>query len=192
MKSPQKLKRLVKTFLSCWPINSPLMYAIAQRISDRYNGDNDDDMLTNGELSFLHETLSHAKIVFDIGANVGDWTRFALQHNPTAEYHCFEPNRNAFKKLSDQSFPANVYLNNSGMGASEGHLPFYIYGEGSVLNSLYDRQSSGLQPKRIEEIPIQTLDTYCLATGIEQIDIVKIDVEGHELSVFSKIFLRSS
>jgi len=35
-----------------------------------------------------------------------------------------------------------------------------------------------------EEVSITTIDDYCAEKSIEHIDLLKVDVEGHEMSVF--------
>lgn len=39
-------------------------------------------------------------------------------------------------------------------------------------------------PKREEQVQIDTIDNYCYENQIQQIDLLKVDVEGHELEVF--------
>jgi hypothetical protein len=74
------------------------------------------------------------------------------------------------------------------LGSREEERKLYIFKEGATINSLYKRrglESVGLETQRQEEnIRLETLDGYCRKTGIEKIDYLKIDVEGHELEVF--------
>src|SRR5213075_1528085 len=39
-------------------------------------------------------------------------------------------------------------------------------------------------PSRLQPVHVDTLDAYCQRHQIERIDYLKIDTEGHELSVF--------
>lgn len=66
--------------------------------------------------------------------------------------------------------------------------PLYIFEEGAGINSLYRRHGLeggfGLKPQSIEEtVRLRTLDSYCQELGIQVVDYLKIDVEGHELEV---------
>lgn len=36
-----------------------------------------------------------------------------------------------------------------------------------------------------EKIEVQTIDSFCLANGISCVDFLKLDVEGHEMSIFA-------
>ncbi len=40
-----------------------------------------------------------------------------------------------------------------------------------------------MEMKLREEVRLSTIDEYCSSRGIEYIDLLKIDVEGHELDV---------
>jgi FkbM family methyltransferase len=39
--------------------------------------------------------------------------------------------------------------------------------------------------ERSEKVRIETIDGYCGERGIERIDLLKLDVEGHELDVLN-------
>lgn len=55
----------------------------------------------------------------------------------------------------------------------------------STLNSIYDMSSIGYkQGEHLKiNVPCTTIDIFCKEHGINQIDFLKIDVEGHELGV---------
>jgi len=92
------------------------VYRAAQHIVSRHNGDNDINMQTNGEEALLRRALPAARIVFDVGANVGDWAAAALAINPAIELHAFEPSPTTFATLAARGLPANVTLVNAGLG----------------------------------------------------------------------------
>src|SRR5256885_351109 len=103
---------LEKRLLSVVPAHNPTVYRLAKKYVDLYNGDNNSDMETNGEFSFMQRNLRKCETVFDIGANVGQWTALALRINPIASIHCFEPSRNTFQRLLANRFPTSVVCNN--------------------------------------------------------------------------------
>ncbi|MDW8071799.1 MAG: FkbM family methyltransferase, partial [Anaerolineae bacterium] len=170
------------------PAYDPTLYRLCQRYVDRYRGENNSDIRTNGELSLLQQVLPGCRVVFDVGANVGSWTALALSINPHIIVHCFEPSRATFSKLLEQGFPGNVICNNFGLGSTMEERVLYVFEEASGLNSLYKRYGLengwGLLPQESQEtVRLDTLDHYCEVKGIEAIDFLKIDVEGHELYV---------
>ncbi|MFX0138256.1 MAG: FkbM family methyltransferase [Candidatus Hodarchaeota archaeon] len=167
---------------------NPKIYNFCKGYIDKYNGDNNDNIHTNGELRFMKRNLGKCNVIFDIGAHFGHWTKLALKINRNLNIHCFEPSSYSFKKLINNNFPNNVICNNFGLSSSKGEKTLYIFENGSGLNSLYLRY--GLEKvlgrkikQREEKIKVETLENYCLERKIEKIDFVKIDVEGHELEV---------
>jgi FkbM family methyltransferase len=180
--------KLASRFLRSAPPGDGDLYRICRRYVDRYNGENNDDMLTNGELRFMRQVLGNYHTVFDVGANVGEWTALALDINPNLNIHCFEPSKATYQQLIQKNFPPNVICNNTGLGSLQEHRTLYIFENGAGINSLYQRQGLedgwGLaQPDRTESVSLDTLDHYCHEHKINNIDFLKIDVEGHELEV---------
>jgi FkbM family methyltransferase len=172
-----------------WPEN-PHVQAACLRYVNRFRGENNDAIEANGELRFMRERLPACRTVFDVGANVGDWARLALQVNPGARLYCFEPSAFTFAKLTATPFPANVSCHNIGFGSAAGELTLHVFDEGSGMNSIYPR--TGLEDgwniarqSKTETIRIDTLDAFCLAQRIEHIDFLKMDVEGHEIGVLT-------
>lgn len=156
---------------------------------DRFRGENNDDIRTNGELDVMKTLLPRAKVVLDVGANVGDWAAIALDVNPHIEVHCFEPSHETYKRLVARTFPSNVRCLEMGLSSAKREASLYIFGDGSGLNSLYQRK--GLDdgwgiatPKRREIVRLDTVDNYRKEYAIDRIDYMKVDVEGHELDVF--------
>jgi FkbM family methyltransferase len=150
---------------------------------DHFNGDNNDDMHRNGELRFIREIIPRCATVFDVGANIGDWTDLVLSIKPQLKVHCFEPCTSTFQRLQKRNFGAGVVLNHAGLGAHIGDAKMYIFEECAGTNSLYHRQGLKSEQGTTETIRVDTLDDYCERQDIGQIDLLKIDVEGHELSV---------
>jgi FkbM family methyltransferase len=56
----------------------------------------------------------------------------------------------------------------------------HVFGNGVGTNSLYERQGLKETQGKSEAIQLDTLDAYCEREKVAHIDILKIDVEGHE------------
>lgn len=69
------------------------------------------------------------------------------------------------------------------MGDHAGEAEIYIFDEGAGTNSLYRRRGFHVEQRQTETIRLDTLDGYCDRAGVERIDLLKMDVEGHELVV---------
>ncbi len=170
------------------PPQNEFLYRLCRSYVDRYRGENNSDIRTNGELRLLTEIMPESRCIFDVGANVGRWTALALDINPDVTVHCFEPSQGTFQKLLDNQFPPNVVCNNLGLGASATEMELHIFQPASGLNSLFRRQGLldgwELPPQQLTEtVRLVTLDQYCKDRNIDHIDYLKIDVEGYELEV---------
>jgi FkbM family methyltransferase len=124
-------------------------------------------------------------VVFDVGANEGDWIRAVLQRRPLAVVHAFEPQ--AALTARQPTFAGDVRLHTVAVGAEAGTLALYDYAThaGSQHASLLPgviETVHGAQT-RSTNVPVITLDTYCAENAVERIDLLKIDVEGFELNV---------
>lgn len=176
-------KEFSKRLFDLLPSESDALYRVCRKYVDRYNGDNNAEMRTNGELALMQQVLPAARVVFDVGANVGDWVREALAINAGAEYHCFEPSPATYRTLVGNPLPSNVKTNNFGLSDEETTASLLVFGDNAGTNSLYRREGIDIEQVREESIRLTTLDTYCEERGIARVDFVKLDVEGHEFSV---------
>ncbi len=155
------------------------------------------DMQSNGEAFFLRQ-LSHylaaesteKTILFDIGANVGNYTQILLdlcQDLNQVEVHLFEPTQSCFQTLLDRYGQDGRVITNR-CGVSNGNETKQLYSDrpGSGLASLYPRildlQGVTLPPS--EEVQLVRLDDYIRKKGIQHIHFMKVDIEGHELAAF--------
>lgn len=130
-------------------------------------------------------------VVFDVGANIGSYTK-ALegQFKERATIYSFEPSQKTFQTLSkninsDSKYADNIKLYNLGLGNAEGKITLFSDADNSGLASVYKRRldHSGISMNQSESVMITTLDNFCAKNNIKTIDFLKMDVEGHELSV---------
>lgn len=160
-----------------------LLYRACRSYVNRCTGENNTDLYSNGEFFLLKKLLPTSSVIFDVGANIGDWAELALSINPGLNIHCFEPSKATYEILKIRKIIGSISLNNVGLGASPEERTLHIFSEGAGANSLYKRK--GLQDIQMlsEQIKIETLDSYCDRMKIDSIDFLKLDVEGHELDV---------
>lgn len=154
---------------------------------------------TSGETWVLREVVAHrcrqgTPIIFDVGANVGDYSLTLKRLLPAATIYAFEPAVSVFQQLTANIAAARAEEQikpcNFGFSDSERTVEFYSYtvdgNEASVLSSIDQRlptQVLDVQTRSSDQIEVRTIDHFCAAEGIDRIDFLKIDVEGHELSV---------
>jgi len=128
-------------------------------------------------------------VLFDVGASKGDYIGIALEASELRPLvvHAFEPSGIAFERLMSRwGSRDDVVLNRLGLSNTSGTRLLYADAPGSTLASLSrrDLRHIDLTMTHSEEVPVETLENYCSAKGIQRIDLLKVDVEGHELSVF--------
>ncbi|BDD05020.1 FkbM family methyltransferase [Aureibacter tunicatorum] len=145
-----------------------------------------------GERHFISKVLSRMspKVIFDVGANEGKYIQMLQEYIDFDSLHAFEPHPDTFQRLKNQIKGDNISFHNMGMSDHKGMLTLFDIGdkEGTPKASLFKEvvaNHSENSSRTVNEIDISlsTLDEYCDENGIEQIDFLKVDTEGHELSV---------
>jgi FkbM family methyltransferase len=124
--------------------------------------------------------------IFDVGANRGAYARMVLDElrDFKLRLHLFEPSGDTYQELCRAIHDDRVVANNSALGDSVGTAVLHTSTVHSSLASLYARElPHELRLSGTETVALDTLDRYCGAGSIEQIHLLKLDVEGHELFV---------
>jgi FkbM family methyltransferase len=161
------------------------------------------EMSVNGEKHLVNKVLASSPrdqkfVSFDVGAHSGIWTDLVRQTELTSsESHLFEPTSHLFHKLASKyGSDANVFVNQLGLGDIDGNREFLQYADsGSTVNSLvteHNYHSTDLDSGTVTYVPVSKGDTYCSQRDVDQIDFLKIDVEGGEMLVlggFDKMLL---
>ena len=141
---------------------------------------------SSGETGVFQLIRSNAPVLFDVGGHVGEYSEAFLSAFPNGKSYIFEPSAPHVaalkKRLGDR---AGVNIVNVGLGAELCRLPLYKDQEITGLASLSKRRLDhhGIALDRVEEVTISTLDVIVAETPVPSIDLLKIDVEGHELAV---------
>lgn len=178
------LRKLVRdAVVALLPRRSRLAYRVATKVVNLYNNDNEFDADLNGELRLAHRVLPHCRVAFDVGANVGEWTAAALAINPSLEIHAFEPSPTTVSRLAARAFPPKVFINPFALGEQKETRELFVFHDGSTANSLYRRVGAPSEQKKSEVVVVRSLDEYRAASGVNRVDFLKIDTEGHELAV---------
>ncbi len=148
---------------------------------------------TSGEGYFFSKIIERTKdqrvVIFDVGANVGEYTKMALDElkaNEIVNYeiHLFEPQKECYQILCDRFKDydySTIKINNFALSDSTGLAIIHSDFHGGEMASLFDRQGIGLLLE--EEIRTKTLSEYIVDNNIDKISLLKIDVEGSEKKV---------
>lgn len=161
-------------------------------LSNRARLDVPNDMRSNGELLVIDAQLAvrgtDGFVAFDVGANVGDWTRALLERlrgdEAAVRIYAFEPvastRRTLEASLSQLTGCSRVTVVAAALSNVAGVRSMFIVGDGAGTNSLH---ADGGGAGRTEEITTETLDEFCTRESIDHIDVMKVDTEGHDLAV---------
>jgi FkbM family methyltransferase len=131
------------------------------------------------------------EIILDIGANIGIYTVEAASKFPNAQIHLFEPSPTNFEILQSRFIDnPNVHLNNLAISNVAGVAHLYMDEYGSGLASLTKRKLEhfDISYDKSEVITTLRLEEYWNNTLHRSvIDILKIDIEGHELDALESL-----
>jgi FkbM family methyltransferase len=163
------------------------LYDLCQAYLNSYKNENNSDMSTNGELCFLRKILPSCDVVFDVGANVGDWSNAVISLNARCSLYSFEPSLTTFNKLQLNVSSDKAVLKNIGLGSVKEKSLLYVNQNRDTLSSLFRREGlnlpDSLNSLSTEVVSIERLDEFCRHQDIPSIDLLKMDVEGYEMEV---------
>lgn len=145
------------------------------------------------QLEFLNACIASGEqpLIFDVGANVGDWTASLLEIARDkgiagqVQVHCFEPVPSTYSLLSKRfeaiSFGAHVTLIPKACSHQAAVMEMFVVEDGAGTNSLYPNSS----PEKGRRVPVETttVDIYCADNNVKIIHYLKCDTEGHDMEV---------
>ena len=129
-----------------------------------------------------------AKVILDIGCNIGASTIYFHEQFPDAQIFGFEPHPGTFRVLEKNvaNLPG-VRVFNYGLGATAQDITVSAdqvnFGAFNTLGRFKDRG----YPAAPVKCQIRRLDDVLQELGITQVDLIKIDCEGAEADVFSAV-----
>lgn len=131
---------------------------------------------------YVKNFIREGGVFVDVGAHQGDYTNFFLSNTDnTSVIYTIELNPDNFKKLTDRfSKNENVLLFNLAVSDSDGEINFY-QGKDSFTFNIIGHDMNYTPNPIAGKIKTSTLDT--LLKNEFEINLIKIDVEGAELSV---------
>lgn len=137
------------------------------------------------EAHLFQRLVKPGMVVFDLGANVGQYTLLAARRvGPDGSVHAFEPVPHNFTALSrhvrENGLETAVRLNQVAAWSRPDMLRLYL-SERDVADNGTDYTSvfSGDAVDMIE-CPAVRLDDYVRDRGVQRLDVLKMDIEGAE------------
>lgn len=153
----------------------------------------------SAELIIINSDLEYPKkyfiydrnhcVIFDIGANIGAFSIYynSQVNNQTHKIYAIEPSKNNFKYLKK-----NIILNKakniicSRVAIASRNYIAKLDISKNVDSYALVRNKMDFRHSKIENVKARTIETFCRDNRIDNIDIMKIDIEGSEFEVFKK------
>lgn len=145
----------------------------------------------SGENAFIQYLFSRNKLsagtILDVGAHIGGYSVMLRRCGVGLPIFAFEPHPAAFRELQLASGRHHFTAVPLGAGEVSGRSFIYDYSGrgGSEHASMYREVIEQLHGGEAEDLPIEltTIDEFIRTERIARIALLKIDTEGHELSV---------
>ena len=167
-----------KVFYLFWKkLNSLSMYGMNFGVASGYAD-------YSGELYIIKsikEDIQRKGVVFDIGANVGDWSKFVVKEYQGLDYKLFmfEPSLSAFNQLQQNiKDTEDRFFYKIGFGDKKEKIKIYYDNEAQGSAGVFMKDA-----KYSEEIEVDTIDRFCSKNNIQKIDFLKMDVQGYEYNI---------
>jgi len=126
-------------------------------------------------------TIREGDTILDIGAHIGVFSVRAARLAHRGHVYAFEPSSKNYAMLIKNlqlNGLDNLHVENFAVSDKSGAIPFYIPANNGVMGSLFHNSS-----RFTEMVQVTTLADIIAKHRIEQIDLLKIDVEGSEYDI---------
>ncbi len=145
-------------------------------------------LLQTDAYALLGEILrGESGVVIDGGANVGEATRRMRECFPGADIHAFEPVEAAFGTLAEVSREADAVPHRCAIGDRDGEVRINV-NRNLWTCSILDANDRGhafhddwCETVATEAVSVVRLDTWAQGVGIDEVVLLKLDLQGFEL-----------
>jgi FkbM family methyltransferase len=181
-----RVKNAVRGLLSR-PSTQPLLLWLLKLCHAGLNYGGGQSVTDSGEIGALKFVSAKWRrspfVLFDVGANDGNYLNAALDTiGNRLKAWSFEPQSASFRKLRERfGADARITLKQAAIGSEAGTMQLFFSSEGETTASLHRESISGQMQS--EMVSLTTIDRICEEEQIAQIDLLKIDTEGHEMAV---------
>lgn len=146
------------------------------------------------EMNWLRQALTDESVFVDVGGNVGLYSLIAAKHNPSAQVITIEPETSLLERMRFNAETNNLKVHAANTALSDyegtgildtdrrqsGQNQLVGTDTPSVNDTADSRTNEGANETGKREVSVTTLPQLCQSLGVKHIDIMKIDIEGHE------------
>ena len=159
---------------------STALYHTANAYTKSYNNLNY-DMKSNGEYRLLDKLARlETKVIFDVGANKGEYAKACLSRFKDAELHAFELVPETYARFVANVRSDRVVANPFGLSDQPGTVEINVNPRKDGLSSLIEGTAINKGSWTRQSVTVLRGDDYCAERSIARIDFLKVDVEGAE------------
>ena len=140
------------------------------------------------ELLLLRYFLQRESVFFDVGANMGEYVYMAGKYAAPENIYAFEPIPDLYRRLRYLFRQTHIFQ--TALSDRKGAFSFKIpiiggksFATRSTLN--VDYVEEGENDATIMEVRTECLDDFVAEQSLRRLDLIKIDVEGHEERVIA-------
>lgn len=162
-----------------WNNNIQFKFCAPIKIAEKAKNRGIENTLLRNSLQLLDHTTD--AIVFDVGCNYGFLSSVYALSAPVKKVYAFEPHPKVYKSfqkaISLNNLHEQIILNNLAIGAENTMLELFLY---RTTSNTILRKNTNFQKHTVEQL---TLDNFFKDNNIVRCDLIKIDVDGSEISV---------
>lgn len=141
------------------------------------------DLFIDNEIYYLLDNLESGDVFYDLGAHVGTYTVTIATLRPNVTVVSFEPHDAARRRL-EKSLSANdadAIVRPYAMG--ENNDTGYWRATGGNGMASVKREAKRTNRVEVREVPLRTLDHVVYEEGLPFPNVMKLDIEGHEIGL---------
>jgi FkbM family methyltransferase len=136
------------------------------------------------EMNFIYETVNNGDTVLDVGANIGAISILAASRGTKVQVFSFEPTEKLIPLIEENinvnKFQNRIEVIKKAVSDKTGKLQFILESE-SEINHISSKDDDSSNSIEVDSI---NLDSFVREKSLGIINLLKVDVEGAELSVF--------
>jgi len=167
------------------------LYSDAERIENQIFWRGIDSWYERISMQYWIKICQFSDVILDIGAYHGIYALVAASISPGKKVYAFEPVKESFNKLMRNirlnNFPIKAF--NCAISDKDGVAEFYnIDSSANLIGSLNKESFTQSEKLVMQTMPVRSVGSIMKEFNLPKIDLIKLDVEGHELDVLRGMF----